>query len=140
MGKMYSNEYCDFISSRLRDQIKKMKLKIYFKAPILLWLIELDKILGKLQKCQTISSPCYLLSESSFNIVACFCYNILLSFNYYKVLFYFNIRWKNWTIRGIFTIVMIVSFAFMIYLGPLAMVLLVSFKVKINLNFCVLLA
>lgn len=34
-------------------------------------------------------------------------------------------RWRNWIIRGIFTIVMIGSFSLVIYMGPLAIVLLV---------------
>ncbi|XP_064595209.1 phosphatidate cytidylyltransferase 2-like [Liolophura sinensis] len=34
-------------------------------------------------------------------------------------------RWRNWIIRGIFTWVMILSFCFIIYLGPLALVLLI---------------
>ncbi|XP_070185160.1 phosphatidate cytidylyltransferase, photoreceptor-specific-like [Littorina saxatilis] len=33
-----------------------------------------------------------------------------------------NPRWRNWIIRGIFTWVMIFGFAFIIYLGPLALV------------------
>ena len=35
-------------------------------------------------------------------------------------------RWRNWVVRGIFTWVMIFGFSFVIYLGPLALVLLVS--------------
>lgn len=34
-------------------------------------------------------------------------------------------RWRNWVIRGIFTWVMILAFAFVIYLGPLALVLVI---------------
>ncbi|XP_074648566.1 phosphatidate cytidylyltransferase, photoreceptor-specific-like [Tubulanus polymorphus] len=34
-------------------------------------------------------------------------------------------RWKNWIIRGIFSWVMIFGFGFVIYLGPIALVLLV---------------
>ncbi|XP_046325894.1 phosphatidate cytidylyltransferase, photoreceptor-specific-like [Haliotis rufescens] len=34
-------------------------------------------------------------------------------------------RWRNWVIRGIFTWLMIFAFAFIIYLGPLALVLLI---------------
>ncbi|KAK7507215.1 hypothetical protein BaRGS_00001150 [Batillaria attramentaria] len=34
-------------------------------------------------------------------------------------------RWRNWVIRGIFTWVMIFGFAFIIYLGPLALVVVV---------------
>ncbi|PVD37755.1 hypothetical protein C0Q70_00356 [Pomacea canaliculata] len=36
-----------------------------------------------------------------------------------------NPRWRNWIIRGIFTWVMIFGFAFIIYLGPLALVTVV---------------
>ncbi|XP_050393695.1 phosphatidate cytidylyltransferase, photoreceptor-specific isoform X1 [Patella vulgata] len=36
-----------------------------------------------------------------------------------------NPRWRNWIIRGIFTWVMIFAFGFVIYMGPLALVLLV---------------
>ncbi|CAG5135602.1 unnamed protein product [Candidula unifasciata] len=43
----------------------------------------------------------------------------------------FSPRWRNWVIRGIFTWLMIFSFAFMIYLGPLALVL-VTFALQIK--------
>lgn len=35
-------------------------------------------------------------------------------------------RWKNWWIRGIFSLTMITSFFFLIYLGPVMLILLVS--------------
>ncbi|XP_040273930.1 phosphatidate cytidylyltransferase 1 [Bufo bufo] len=35
-------------------------------------------------------------------------------------------RWKNWWIRGIFSLTMITSFFFLIYLGPAMLILLVS--------------
>ena len=38
----------------------------------------------------------------------------------------FHSRWRNWVIRGFFTFVMITSFLFIVYLGPLALVVLVS--------------
>ncbi|XP_013406206.1 phosphatidate cytidylyltransferase, photoreceptor-specific [Lingula anatina] len=34
-------------------------------------------------------------------------------------------RWRNWIVRGIFSLVMIFSFFFLIYLGPLALMLLI---------------
>ena len=34
-------------------------------------------------------------------------------------------RWRNWVIRGIFTWIMIFGFCFMVYLGPLAITLLI---------------
>lgn len=34
-------------------------------------------------------------------------------------------RWKNWTIRTIFTLIMISLFGFIIYLGPLAITILI---------------
>ncbi|CAG5123130.1 unnamed protein product, partial [Candidula unifasciata] len=37
----------------------------------------------------------------------------------------FSPRWRNWVIRGIFSCLMISSFTFLIYLGPLALVLLI---------------
>ncbi|XP_041363199.1 phosphatidate cytidylyltransferase 2-like [Gigantopelta aegis] len=40
-------------------------------------------------------------------------------------------RWRNWVIRGIFTWVMIFSFCFIIYMGPLALVLLI-FAIQIK--------
>ncbi|XP_076455134.1 phosphatidate cytidylyltransferase, photoreceptor-specific-like [Babylonia areolata] len=36
-----------------------------------------------------------------------------------------NPRWRNWVIRGIFTWVMILAFMFVIYCGPLALVLVI---------------
>ncbi|XP_052829920.1 phosphatidate cytidylyltransferase, photoreceptor-specific isoform X1 [Octopus bimaculoides] len=42
-----------------------------------------------------------------------------------------NPRWRNWVIRGIFTWLMILFFAFIVYLGPLALVLLV-FAIQIK--------
>lgn len=42
-----------------------------------------------------------------------------------------NPRWKNWIIRGIFTWIMIFIFAFIVYLGPLAItVLILAIQVK----------
>ena len=35
-------------------------------------------------------------------------------------------RWRNWVIRGIFSWVMILAFAFIVWLGPLALVTMVS--------------
>ncbi|RUS73127.1 hypothetical protein EGW08_019107 [Elysia chlorotica] len=43
----------------------------------------------------------------------------------------FSPRWRNWLIRGIFTWLMIFSFAVLIYLGPLALVL-VTFAIQIK--------
>ncbi|CAL1544558.1 unnamed protein product [Lymnaea stagnalis] len=43
----------------------------------------------------------------------------------------FSPRWRNWLIRGIFTWLMIFSFAVLIYLGPLALVL-VTFALQIK--------
>ncbi|KAK3090309.1 hypothetical protein FSP39_010821, partial [Pinctada imbricata] len=40
-------------------------------------------------------------------------------------------RWRNWIIRGIFTWLMIFLFAFLIYLGPLALVLVI-FAIQIK--------
>ena len=39
-------------------------------------------------------------------------------------IFYFC-RWRNWWIRGVFTLVMFGGFGFIIYLGPSAILLLV---------------
>lgn len=36
-----------------------------------------------------------------------------------------NPRWRNWIIRGVFTMIMILGFIFMVYLGPLALTILV---------------
>lgn len=36
-----------------------------------------------------------------------------------------NPRWKNWFIRGIFSLIMIGSFTFIVYLGPLALTILI---------------
>lgn len=36
-----------------------------------------------------------------------------------------NPRWRKWWIRGIFTFIMIGGFSFVIYLGPIALSLLV---------------
>ena len=36
-------------------------------------------------------------------------------------------RWKNWIIRGIFTTIMICGFGFIIYLGPFALMITVSY-------------
>jgi len=36
-----------------------------------------------------------------------------------------NPRWKNWVIRGIFSFIMIAAFVFIIYLGPLALTILI---------------
>lgn len=42
-----------------------------------------------------------------------------------------NPRWRNWTIRGIFTLLMLGGFMFMIFLGPLAItVLILAIQVK----------
>lgn len=38
-------------------------------------------------------------------------------------------RWRNWVVRGIFSWVMILSFCVIIWLGPVALVLLVSTSV-----------
>ncbi|XP_059170257.1 phosphatidate cytidylyltransferase, photoreceptor-specific-like [Physella acuta] len=43
----------------------------------------------------------------------------------------FSPRWRNWLIRGIFTWLMIFSFAILIYFGPLALVL-VTFALQIK--------
>lgn len=37
-----------------------------------------------------------------------------------------NFRWRNWWIRGMFSLVMIAGFAVIVYFGPLALILLVS--------------
>lgn len=36
-----------------------------------------------------------------------------------------NPKWKNWIIRGIFSIIMITGFLFVVYMGPLALTLLI---------------
>lgn len=36
-----------------------------------------------------------------------------------------NPRWRNWWIRGMFTLVMIGGFSIIVYLGPFALILLV---------------
>ena len=45
-----------------------------------------------------------------------------------------SFRWRNWIIRGIFTWVMIFGFGFIIYLGPLALVLLVRIFMWISVE------
>jgi phosphatidate cytidylyltransferase len=55
----------------------------------------------------------------------------------------FSPRWRNWIIRGLFTWLMIFGFAFIVYLGPLYMVLLVMcielmcFREIINIGYVV---
>ena len=42
-----------------------------------------------------------------------------------------NPRWRNWVVRGIFTWIMILAFAFIVYLGPLAItILILAIQVK----------
>lgn len=39
-------------------------------------------------------------------------------------------RWRNWIVRTIFSLMMISSFSFVVYLGPVALVTLVSNSVS----------
>jgi len=41
-------------------------------------------------------------------------------------------RWRNWIVRTIFTMMMIISFSIVIYLGPVALLAMVSVK---NINY-----
>ena len=44
----------------------------------------------------------------------------------YMTFILLTLRWRNWWIRGMFTLVMIGGFAVIVYFGPLALILLVS--------------
>ena len=57
--------------------------------------------------------------------------------NFYNnfVLLVILFRWRNWWIRGMFTLVMFVGFAVIIYFGPFALILLVSLLTKVRLSY-----
>lgn len=47
---------------------------------------------------------------------------------------FFGCRWKNWVIRGIFTLIMILAFCLIIYGGPLALMITVCSPAQFSLT------